>query len=169
MIVGPTLSDILGRMCREMAEVGVYEGVGAKQLRAEFPRAKLYLIDPWTTYRMSRSYAIDNSPPHWLRAESACRRRFGNDRRAVILKMTGREAARQIPDASLDVVRLDAGRTRKILTSHLDDWVPKIKPGGVLCGDGLAGYYRRAVRKVLNARFGTAWIQQGRTRWAIKL
>lgn len=53
---------------------------------------------------------------------------------ARLLQAESQEAARQMADQSLDACFIDGSHTHAAFTADLAAWVPKVKPGGVLCG-----------------------------------
>ena len=55
------------------------------------------------------------------------------------LVMTSREAATQIPDRSLDLVFLDGDHSYASTAEDIAQWLPKLRPGGVLCGHDCEG------------------------------
>ena len=164
-----SLRTLLGRPADAVAEVGVYTGSNALRLRAEFPGAELYLIDPWCPHVLVRAYAIDNTPEKWARVEALCRRRFARDMRAHLLKLPSHQALVQFRNHSLDIVLLDAGREYSLLMGYICDWRPKIKPGGLIAGKGLAGKMRGDVWLVMQDKFGGKFARVDRTTWAVKV
>lgn len=165
------LAQFLGRPAKAVAEVGVYAGAGARHLRALFPAAHLYLIDPWAPNHITRTYEIDNSPEKWAGVERQCRRRFRRDRAVTFLKMHSHEAVPRFDNGSLDVIFLDAGREYALLAGYIGAWLPKLAPGGIMAGKGLAGAMRGDVRLALEDRFPGYWVRVGRgasTTWAAK-
>lgn len=165
----PTLLDVLGRQATAMAEVGAHAGRSASGMRKMFPSATFYLIDPWAHCVIPRSKPLaDDSPEMWARVEARCRERFANDTRVVFMKTTSDKAARQIADASLDIVRIDAGREYHWMWHLIDTWLPKLAGGGVFTGTGLVGRCRGDVRQVLRERWPNRWVRVGHTNWAVK-
>jgi predicted O-methyltransferase YrrM len=163
-----SLREFLGYDAGAVIEVGAYEGRNGLALRRQFPIAWLYLVDPWCPHALPRTYAIDNSPEKWARVEAECRKRFAHDPRASMWKMTSAVATKRVQDKSLDVVFLDAGREYSILQTYISEWLPKLKPGGVMAGKGLAGAMRGDVGLVLQDRWGKGWTKLGTTVWAAK-
>lgn len=163
-----TLRELLGREAETVAEVGVYTGKNAARLRREFPGALMWLVDPWSPNNIARTYEIDNSPEKWARVERECRARFRADRNVRFLKMRSHEAVGGFKDKSLDVIFLDAGREYPILFGYLGAWLPKLAPGGVIAGKGLAGNYRGDVELALKDKFGS-YERLSRTGWAVKI
>ena len=59
--------------------------------------------------------------------------RFAEPRRAL-LNMDSLEAAKTIPDGSLDFVFIDADHSYEGASADISAWHTKVKPGGWLCG-----------------------------------
>jgi len=55
--------------------------------------------------------------------------------RVVVIRDLSTRAASLIQDQSLDFVYLDAGHNYDSVIADLEAWRPKVKPGGLLCGD----------------------------------
>ena len=163
-----SLRRLLGGPAKAIAEIGVYMGNNAMRLRAEFPGAEMYLIDPWCPHTLIRTYEIDNTPEKWAKVEGYCRRRFARDPRTHLWKMASHEAVKQFRDGSLDLVFLDAGREYSLLMGYICAWLPKIRRGGVIAGKGLAGKMRGDVWLVLQDKFGE-FRRVDRTTWAVKV
>ena len=51
-----------------------------------------------------------------------------------VLKMDSLEAAKLIKDESVDLVFLDGDHAYNSIMSDIVAWMPKVKPGGILCG-----------------------------------
>jgi hypothetical protein len=66
------------------------------------------------------------------------------------------EAASTYEDESLDMVMLDADHRTEAVLADLDAWMPKLKPGGVICGhDATNEMVLLALQRRLNGCFGT--------------
>ncbi len=104
------------------AEIGVYRGWTSEKLLAQRPNlCTLYLVDSWQGRR----------EPSKEEAE----RRTGSaaDRRCV-LHMDSLVAATKVEDGSLDFVFIDADHSYEAVRADIRAWLPKLKPGGLLCG-----------------------------------
>jgi hypothetical protein len=82
--------------------------------------------------------------------------------------MTSDEAARAIPDGTLDFVYLDARHDYASVVEDIGLWYPKVKPGGVLSGhdymeqekigDTLFGVKRAVDEFVARERIDKLWV-----------
>lgn len=137
--------ELLGRLLRyvqrqgmTVVEIGSLAGNGSTRLLCESVRpfdGVVYAVDPWL--------GSDNVPHHLhyrqqygslypVFANNVFRYR-GQD---VVrpLKMLSLEAAKLFPDASLDLVFIDGHHGYSFVRADIEAWLPKVRPGGVLCG-----------------------------------
>lgn len=148
----------------DIVEVGVYLGANALRLRQEFPGAMLRLVDPWMPHRLARTYEIDNSPAKWEAVYARARALFAKDKRVRFYRETSGRAVRRFRAGTLGLIFLDAGRSRDRVVELIREWRPKLAPGGVMAGKGLAGNLRRDVRAALDAEL-PGWQSTGGTTW----
>jgi predicted O-methyltransferase YrrM len=59
-------------------------------------------------------------------------RKYGD--RAIVLNMETTDAAALVPDGSLDCVFIDADHTSEGVRRDIENWRPKIRPGGFITG-----------------------------------
>lgn len=113
-------------------EVGTWTGQFAKQLCEHIKGLRLTCVDPWRAYD---AYAAERKNDQ-ERLDAAYREAsirlspFGCE----LLRMTSLEAARQIPDGSLDFAYIDGNHTREFVEDDLKAWVPKVRTGGIIAG-----------------------------------
>ena len=70
--------------------------------------------------------------------------------RAKFIRDWTTEAAKQIPDNSLDFIFIDADHAYKSVVKDIEDWTPKVKKGGYITGhDWWIGSVKKAVTNVL--------------------
>lgn len=122
-------------------EVGVFRGVLSRYLLKNGV-ARLFMVDNWAPvheqpdhYRATRDYCAGLSPEECASNEALARevaRQSGD--KAKVLKMPSVEAARQINDASMDFVFLDADHSEQGLRADIAAWIPKVKKGGWIGG-----------------------------------
>lgn len=99
-------------------EVGTRFGDLAYAVIEKRPDLKLTVVDSW-----EGAFAD---------AENAARQRLGN--KASIIKSRSVEATWMFPDASLDLVYIDAAHDYANVTADVKAWWPKVKKGGILSG-----------------------------------
>jgi hypothetical protein len=66
-------------------------------------------------------------------AKTVKRIRFARDR-AKIFRRRSLDAAKLVPDGSCDFVFIDADHSYDGCKADIEAWLPKVKPGGWLCG-----------------------------------
>jgi Methyltransferase domain len=118
------------------AEIGVKEAKYSERILYHWKGRLLYSIDPWREFSPEIYRDGANVPAEEQEAflaEAKLRLvRFGD--RSKILRLTSEEAAREIPDGSLDFAYLDAQHHYEAVKEDIALWYPKIKPGGLLGG-----------------------------------
>jgi len=118
------------------AEVGVKQGQYSETLLESWQGRHLISIDPWVS-APEPDYVDEanvTQQTHDGYYEETCRRlaRFGE--RTSVWRMTGSEAANRIPHHCLDFVYLDARHDFTSLKQDLEEWIGKVRPGGILAG-----------------------------------
>lgn len=136
--------EILSRLGRSPAgaEIGVYQGALSRRLLVRGDLS-LIMVDSWGVYR--DTYAAsgdlladdDEIAQHNNRETADVLTRFAGDRRRII-HADSVKAADQVADASLDFVFIDADHSYEGCKADIEAWVPKLKPGGLLCGHDFA-------------------------------
>jgi len=111
-------------------EIGVMEGINAEFMFQAIPGLKLYLVDPWIDYEGQRKHRgkelLDNGKA------STIKRVETYD--AEIMEMFSDEAARLVPNNSLDFVYIDGNHTFNYTIMDIILWTPKVKVGGIVSG-----------------------------------
>jgi len=141
-------------------EIGVWRGDFSLILLNELQPKQLTLVDPWP--------APDVAPivyPGEVADQTAADdifgfvvSRFGADPRVRILRKGSLDAVSDFADKSLDWVYVDGLHFVDDVRADLKAWAPKLKPGGVLCGDD---YYWRDHQGHLSVKQAVdEWIAQ---------
>lgn len=120
------------------AEVGVFGGALSARLLSR-PDLQLTMIDSWegdgAAYADGNDWhatlSQDQQDRYYWAAVSAT---AGASDRREIIKARSLDAAKQIADASLDFVFLDADHSAHAVAADISAWLPKVKPGGLICG-----------------------------------
>lgn len=122
------------------AEIGVFRGEMSKTMLTRREDLTLHMVDSWAP--MGRDYVGETDDYHSkLTADAQADHQntarmvtaqFGD--RAVIMPVSSEEAAKTIPNASLDFVFIDADHSYAGCTADINRWLPKLKPGGLLSG-----------------------------------
>jgi hypothetical protein len=143
------------------AEIGVFAGELSQRLLRR-PDLTLYLVDSWSTahpeaYKASGDYHAAlpaEMQEHWFQVTQQVTK-FA-EKRAHILRKDSREAAKDIPDGSLDFVFIDADHTYEGCKADIEAWLPKIRKGGFLSGHDYENtdFPAWGVKKAVDERFG---------------
>jgi len=143
-------------------EVGVWKGKNAANLLPLLPGLTLYMVDRWQAYsdeereRDTISEQARLKQAEFEAAEKSARKAvtpFG--KRTVILKMSSAEASEQFDDGSIDFVFLDGDHSYEGLKQDIELWLPKVKPGGYLCGHDYTPEGKRpGITKAVHEAFG---------------
>ncbi len=119
-------------------EIGVKEGDYSEELLRENPRLHLRSVDPWLVrdgYRDARPQGVFDRYEATARAKLAA---FGE--RSTVVKGFSVDVARSLPDASVDFVYIDGHHSFQAATNDIAEWLPKIRPGGIISGHDYARY-----------------------------
>jgi len=129
------------------AEVGVFDGYYSEKLCETIPGLKLYSIDPWAIYQGYRDRKFVSSME---RAENLARTRLAQYD-VTIIKDYSVEAAKEFKDESLDFVYIDGNHEYKYVMEDLKAWTPKVREGGIVCGDDYYQFRRSGNVGVIKA------------------
>lgn len=116
---------------RRGVEVGVWIGLFSEQLCLANPDLHLTCVDPWLQYkhyneRKNNQGRLDEA------YQEACTRLAPFH--CTIVRKSSVEAAKTIPDGSLDFVYLDGNHQRAFVDQDLATWTPKVRSGGIIAG-----------------------------------
>jgi len=129
------------------AEVGVAEGIYSLVLCQNIPGLKLIAADLWDRYfRSDARVAIKDRA---MQDEALQLAHEKLDRyNPQFIRAPSFEAAKQVPDGSLDFVYIDADHAFDFVMIDLVAWSPKVRVGGIVSGHD---YYRFRGAGVVNA------------------
>jgi len=121
------------------SEIGVCRGETMMHLLRHLPRLeRLYAVDPWEAYG---AYKLSLAARKWRDQKTfdeAFRGYLGRilpfAGKVFILRAFSHEAAKAVPDQSLDFVFIDANHAYQFVREDIDCWSPKVKPGGIIAG-----------------------------------
>lgn len=123
------------------AEIGVFIGAMSRALLKR-PDLSLVMVDAWEEgdglYEdeggLSDYHArLSQKDQDTVYKRALWNTHFAKERRTVI-RNRSLEAAREVPDGSLDFVFIDANHSYGACKDDINAWLPKLKPGGLLCG-----------------------------------
>lgn len=117
-------------------EVGVKEGRTILYLLRECPNLTMLGVDLWEPRpglekEGGESHVTSDLPGQYQHLRNVTAK---YKERAVLLKGESTAIAQTIPDASLDFAFIDADHREFAVRADILAWLPKVKPGGMLCG-----------------------------------
>lgn len=111
-------------------ELGAGSGWYSHKILTHTMLSKLYSVDPWDKppgseihFRADPSVYLDCLRTLWP---------FGD--RSCLLHTLSAEAVKFFPDAHFDFVYIDANHWGPEIRNDIDQWWPKVKPGGIFAG-----------------------------------
>lgn len=143
---GAALLEKLGEIKDPIgAEIGVFQGAMSRRLLAYRNDLRLIMVDSWAVHFPENTYAETGDFHAHLDAfqqEISYRNAvdsigFARDR-AMILRQNSTDAAKTVLDRSLDFVFIDADHSEAGCWADIHAWLPKLKPGALLCGHDYA-------------------------------
>lgn len=145
------------------AELGIAEGYFSNDLLTG-GLEKLYMVDAWATLPGRGDGAF---PQEWHDAnmKKAIERVAKHGNKAVILRGTTFEMAKEVPDESLGLIHLDAGHWYEDVWQDLHAWFPKLVRGGICSGHDYAnrayGVFQ-AVHDFTNGRYEVHTVRENK-------
>jgi hypothetical protein len=149
----PTLCRSLG--FTKGAEIGVWKGAYSAAFCQANPQLHMLCVDPWLSYPAW----LDTKNPD-LPAEDAARwideaYQIARTRLAplncTIARMFSAEAAKYVPDRSLDVVYIDGNHVEAAVYEDLTLWAPKVRTGGIVAGHDYRAFTNKPTIHVIEA------------------
>jgi len=128
------------------AEIGVHLGHYSLVLFQHIPNLKLYCVDPWGFYY-----------PEKVKTERRVKKRFRDVRKNLAkcnvgyMVMTSEEAAKIVPDNSLDFVYIDAEHDYDNVLLDITLWSKKVREGGIVSGHDYMLKYRNHKHYIVEA------------------
>lgn len=112
-------------------EVGVERGVYSEVLCRENPGVHLTCVDAWRAYRGYRDHVDQKKLDRFFTEASARLAPYPN---VTIRRQFSVDAAREIPDESLDFVYIDAAHDIASVMADVAAWSKKVRVGGIVSG-----------------------------------
>lgn len=139
------------------AEIGVEQGLYSKALLKGVPGLHLLCVDAWQAYRGYRDHVSQEKLDGFYAYTQTRLKPY----RASIIRKFSVDAAKDIPDGSLDFVYIDGNHGYQHVLADLASWEPKVRSGGVVAGHD---YGRSSVGQVKEAV--DQWVaEHGITEW----
>ncbi|HCV99131.1 MAG TPA: hypothetical protein DGJ56_07530 [Verrucomicrobiales bacterium] len=118
------------------AEVGVQHGEFSEYILTNWKGSTLFSIDAWQNFD-EKSYidiANGSNDEQILIYANTSVRLAPYGQRSIVWRMTSEQAALAMPDETLDFCYIDADHRYEAVKRDIEMWLPKVKPGGVICG-----------------------------------
>lgn len=122
-------------------EVGVDRGLFSEYMMQNIPDLELYGVDPWTrdVFEDGNPYKVEQEYFEGCMNEAKRRLSLFGDKYKIIRK-TSMDALDDFEDNSLDFVYIDANHDFINFALDLQNWMKKVKPGGIMSGHDYAYY-----------------------------
>lgn len=142
------LADLFGELgFRRGAEIGVCTGLYSETLcQRNIHLEALFCIDPWTAFD-------GNRPNGWGRDQAAhdahfaeATARLSNYPAVTIVRAPSIEAAKEIPDGSLDFVYIDGNHRYESVVQDIAAWSAKVRSGGIVAGHDFTTNLNKHIR-----------------------
>lgn len=138
--VNKTKDDLAKELTGQGVEIGVAKGEFSEKIIADHT-TKLIGIDSYKPYPGYRDYTL---PQTFANLKNEMLKRVGNNHNFSLLEGWSTQYFQIFADESLDFVYIDGNHSYEYVKSDIEAWWPKVKPGGILCGDDYAGPVRHA-------------------------
>jgi len=150
------LAEIMAEMgYKTGAEIGVAQGTFSEVLCQTIPNLHLMCVDPWQAYDRISQELCDR------RYELAVERLSHYN--TTIIRKSSLEAAREIPDESLDFIYIDGAHDFDNVMIDLILWARKVRKGGIVSGHDYFHFYQSGVCRAVDAYT----VAHGVTQWYI--
>lgn len=128
-------------------EIGIWDGGNAEAVLNYIYPDHYYMVDPYRVYSGSNT-----TLESYERTFAEMSSKFSRYSSAIILRMTSEEAAKAVEN-DLDFVYIDGAHDLDNKMLDLEIWYPKVKIGGIICGDDFnIPSVREAVEKFTKER-----------------
>lgn len=116
-------------------EIGVLRGDYSKLILERWHKGTLYMVDTWRHLSDYIDMNGQDDAYHYDCLVKTCESVKPWQERAHIIRMDSVQAASLFPDEHFDFIYIDADHSYEGVVRDLKAWWPKIKKGGLFCGD----------------------------------
>lgn len=128
-------------------EIGVANGDNAFSILNILPMNMLYLIDPWS-HTMYPEYLPTAQPAFDKVRDTALELLMPYSDKVTFIIKKSDDAVDDIPD-NLDFIYIDGNHEYEYVMRDLENYYPKVKPGGIFGGDNFESLVPDVARAVL--------------------
>ena len=126
-------------------EIGVYGGDFTERIVRINPPQKIYLIDPWQALVGMADDKYNQA--HQDKRYQTVQNKFGNNPKIHIVRKSSDEAVSLFSDNFFDFIYIDGDHSYSQVKKDLENYFPKVKKNGLLCGDD---YHLSEVKKAVD-------------------
>lgn len=119
---------------KKIAEIGVFRGKTTRKVLEACDIGRYLAVDPITYKSLSRYLA-----KNW---------------KVQYVALTSKEVAEELADNYFDLVFLDALHDYDHVIEDIELWQPKIREGGILCGDDYNQAHCEGIKQAVDEVFG---------------
>lgn len=118
----------------EGAEIGCAAGEFSSLILSQWKGERLHMVDPWQKQDKEVYKESTNEHGEFEKWFQMCVDLAKREPRAHLVRSLSVDAAKDIPDRSLDFVYIDAAHDARNVMQDLDSWWSKIRYGGLMGG-----------------------------------
>lgn len=116
-------------------EIGVLNGEYSKIILERWENGQLFMVDAWRHLEGYIDMNGQDDKYHHDCLVTACKNTKQWENRAHIVRMDSVASANMFPDEYFDFVYIDADHSYEGVVRDMKAWWPKVKKGGLFCGD----------------------------------
>jgi hypothetical protein len=130
-------------------EIGVKQGEFSKHLLSNWNCKQLYLVDPWITQADS---VYDENHHNHSDDYEICKKNVEQFKdKYQFVRNFSHNAHKMFKNEYFDFIYIDGNHSYEAVKQDLNDWYPKLKPHGIICGDD---YTVKSIDNVFGYEFG---------------
>jgi hypothetical protein len=116
-------------------EIGVLRGEFSKIILERWEQGILYMVDTWRHIGEYVDLNGRDDQYHYDCMTQTARNIKDYQDRAHMIRMDSVQSSHIFPDEYFDFIFIDADHSYQAVVRDLESWWPKIKKGGLFCGD----------------------------------
>jgi hypothetical protein len=122
-------------------EVGTWQGGFTEAILSKSDVTKVYCVDPYKHFTNNEypdgmnNLSQADFDALFNNVQTSLSSRFGQ--KVEFIRELSVEGSKQFEDETLDFVYIDGNHDYKYVLEDLNEWYPKVKKGGYLCGDDI--------------------------------
>ncbi len=159
-------------------ELGVFDGTFSQMILNLLAPFRLYLIDPFEVNKETYGDGMENittaysTEKEFDHVSNKFAKEIKSDK-VVIDKQYSYNAVKDYTDNCFDFIYIDASHIYKDVKKDLNDWLPKLKKGGLMCGHDYANISNFGVIQAVDEfckehNFEMILFNQNGADWALK-